>query len=256
MKKLENKITLITGASSGIGEACAHQFAAEGSTLILTARNDEKLQRLAANLCEKYGINVYAGQLDVRDYDAVVKFYNELPEELQQIDILINNAGLARGMEPVQGLSVDAYNEMIDTNVKGLLYVTKVFVQGMMQKKGGHIINLGSLAGHEVYPKGAVYCATKFAVNALSKGLRFDLLEYGIKVTSIDPGLVETNFSVIRFDGDVEKAKAVYKGIDPLVAEDIADIILYTATRKSHVNINEVIVTPVAQGSATNVFRK
>lgn len=232
------------------------QFAALGAELIITSRSAGKLDSLKKKIESEHNVPVHCYAFDVRDRKAVEAFYNELPERLQAVDILLNNAGLASGFDLIQESNLDDIEDMIDTNLKGLLYVTRAFTPKMAERNSGHIINLGSLAGHEVYPRGAVYCATKFGVNALSKGFRFDLLGHGIKVTSIDPGLVETNFSVIRFHGDSERAKNVYKGLDPLVAEDIADAVIYAATRPPHVNINEIIMTPVAQGSTTISHRK
>lgn len=255
MINLKNKLTLITGATSGIGEACARSFAEAGSDLLLMARTVDKLDSLRQEL-SALGVGIQTARLDVRNKEEVAAVFNSLPEKFQKPDILINNAGLASGFEFIQDADLDDIDVMIDTNVKGLLYVTKQFIGGMMERKSGHIINLGSIAGHEVYPKGSVYCASKFAVDALSKGFRFDLLEYGIKITSIAPGMVETNFSNIRFHGDKERAANVYKGLTPLTAEDIADTILYAATRKAHVNINEIVITPVAQASATVAIRK
>lgn len=255
MNKLKNKLTLITGATSGIGESCVRYFSEESSDFLLLARNMPKLLELQQELQQK-GLGVHVAVVDVRDKQAVKEMFEALPEKFQKPDIIVNSAGLASGFDFIQDSALDDIDVMIDTNVKGLLYITKQFIGGMMEKRQGHIINLGSIAGHDVYPKGAVYCASKFAVNALSKGFRFDLLEYGIRITSVDPGMVETNFSMIRFKGDTERAGNVYKGVTPLTADDIADAILYAATRAPHVNINEIVMTPLAQANVTTIIRK
>jgi serine 3-dehydrogenase len=256
MNNLANKIVFITGASSGIGKACAEAFAGQKANLILTARRIEKLNELAQKLSAKTGVKVKFLELDVRDKNRVNEVVSSLDNDWKNIDILINNAGLARGFCKIyEGETVD-WEEMIDTNIKGLLYVTRQILPLMVSRERGHIINIGSLAGHEVYPNGNVYAATKFAVNALSKSTRLDVIDKGIKVSSVDPGLVETEFSYVRFSGDEERAKNVYSGIEPLTAEDIAEAVLFCADRPAHVNINEVILTPVAQASATLVHRK
>jgi len=254
--KLDNKIAFITGASAGIGKACAVSFAKEGANLILSARRKNKLDELTEMLSSEYGVKVYSFPLDVRNADEVKKSVSSLPDDWRHIDILVNNAGLARGCNKINDGNIEDWEEMIDTNIKGLLYVTRQVLPLMIERKQGHVINLGSIAGHQVYPYGNVYCATKFAVNSLSEAIRMDTLENNIRVTNIAPGLVETEFSEVRFNGDKERAKNVYKGIEPLTGEDIADLVLFAATRKPHVNINEIIVTPTAQASATQVFRK
>lgn len=255
METLKDKIVFITGASSGIGKACAEAFACEKSNLILAARRIERLNRLADNLKNKFGIKIKTMKLDVRNLGEVQKSIAALDDEWKNIDILINNAGLARGFNKIHEGVVDHWEEMIDTNIKGLLYVTRNVLPGMIERKRGHVINIGSTAGHEVYPNGNVYCATKFAVNALSKGIRMDCLEHQIKVSTVDPGMVETEFSLVRFSGDKSRADKVYEGLSPLVAENIADAVLYCATRPAHVNINEIILTPLAQASSTQVIR-
>lgn len=255
MGKLENKIAFITGASAGIGKACALSFAEEGANLILSARRKNKLDELVETIKTKYGVKVYSFELDVRDLEKVKENISTLPDEWKKIDILVNNAGLAKGFSKINDGNIEDWEEMIDTNVKGLLYVTRYILPLMIEKKKGHVINLGSIAGHQVYPYGNIYCATKFAVNSLSEAIRMDTLENNIKVTNIAPGLVETEFSEVRFNGDKNRAKNVYKGINPLKGEDIADLILFAATRNPHVNINEIIVTPTAQASATQVYR-
>lgn len=256
MISLQNKIVLITGASSGIGLACAKEFAKLKCNLILVSRRIEKLQQLADSLITENQIKVLTYNLDVRNFDKVKKFYDNLSEEWKQIEILVNNAGLARGLEKFYEGNVDHWNEMIDTNFKGLIYVSRVVVPQMVQRESGHIINIGSTAGHDTYPMGNVYAATKFAVKALSQSFRIDLLDKGIKVSSVDPGMVETEFSLVRFSGDQERAKKVYQGLNPLLPEDVADAVIYCATRPKHVNINQIILTPLAQASSNFVIRK
>jgi NADP-dependent 3-hydroxy acid dehydrogenase YdfG len=255
MKKLENKLAVISGASSGIGKAIAVQFASEGAALLLIARNGAKLDKLKQELSATYGAEIIAMRCDVRNKSHVEALLDKLPEAWRAPDILVNNAGMARGMDTIQNGSTDDWDEMFDTNVKGLLYLTRKFVGGMIERGTGHIINIGSAAGHDVYPKGAVYCATKFAVKALSQGFRLDLLEKGIRVTSVDPGLVETNFSLVRFSGDAERAAQVYKGIRALTADDVADSVLFAATRPPHVNINEIILTPLKQANTNFIIK-
>jgi len=256
MRKIENKTVFITGASAGIGKACAMAFAEEGADLLLAARRVEKLIELAEELIGKHKIKLKTIKLDVRNRSEVKDTLTSLDDEWKNIDILINNAGLARGFNKIYEGKIDDWEEMIDTNIKGLLYVTRQVLPKMVEQQRGHIINIGSVAGHETYPSGNVYAATKFAVDALTKSIRMDVLNKNIKVSTVDPGLVETEFSVIRFSGDEEKASNVYKGIDPLTADDIADAVLYCATRAEHVNINEIILTPLAQASPTMVHRK
>ncbi|KTD21024.1 SDR family oxidoreductase [Legionella londiniensis] len=250
------KTVLITGASSGIGAACANTFAREKARLILCARRLDKIQDLATELQDEYGTKVYTMQLDVRHLPEVETKLNALPEEWQDIDILINNAGLAAGLDAVQTADIQDWEDMIDTNVKGLLYMTRMILPQMIERDSGHVINIGSIAGHQVYPKGSVYCATKHAVKAISQGLRQDLLGTNIRVSSVDPGAVETNFSTIRFKGDKKRAAAVYEGMVPLSAEDIADAVLYCASRPPHVNISEIIIMPTCQAAATMTARK
>jgi len=256
MNNLANKIVFITGASSGIGKACAEVFAGQKANLILTARRSEKLNEFAQKLSGETGVKIKCNELDVRDKNKVNEIVSSLDGDWNNIDILINNAGLARGFGKIYEGKTEDWEEMIDTNINGLLYVTRQILPLMVAREKGHIINIGSLAGHEVYPNGNVYSATKFAVNALSKSIRLDVIDKGIRVSSVDPGLVETEFSIVRFSGDKERAKNVYSGIKPLTAEDIAEAVLFCANRPAHVNINEVILTPVAQASATLVQRK
>ncbi len=249
---LQNKIILITGASSGIGHACAIACANAGAKLIVTARRLEKLKALA----ESVDTDVYPVQCDIRDKNAIQTFINELPPEWQNIDILINNAGLAAGFGPLHEGKDDDFDLMIDTNVKGLLYITRNVVSGMVKRNKGHVINIGSIAGHEAYANGTVYCATKFAVNAINTALKKDLLGTNIRVSSIDPGMVKTNFSEVRFKGDKARAEQVYAGMQALTPEDIADAVLYCATRPQHVNVSDMIVLATAQVSATVTHRE
>jgi 3-hydroxy acid dehydrogenase / malonic semialdehyde reductase len=247
---------LITGASAGIGEACARAFAAVGARLILTARRADRLERLATELNSAHGAEVLPLTLDVRDAGQVAHSLGALPDAWADVDVLVNNAGLGRGLATLQEGESSDWDEMIDTNVKGLLYVTRAVLPGMISRGRGHVINIGSVAGHDVYPGGAVYCATKHAVDAITRGLRMDLLGTGVRVSTIDPGLVETDFSAVRFRGDLERAASVYRGYTPLAPADVADAVLYVATRPAHVNVDEVILKPTDQASVTMVNRK
>jgi len=245
------RIVLITGATSGIGEATARLLAANNFKLILCGRRKERLRILAEEL--KTQTEVFTLSFEVRNQKEVAASIESLPTAWKQIDVLINNAGNAHGLDPIQTGSVDDWDAMMDINVKGLLYVTKAVLPVMVQHNAGHIINIGSIAGKEVYGNGNVYCASKFAVDALTKGMRIDLNAHSIKVTAIHPGLVETEFSLVRFKGDEERSKNVYKGFDPLVGNDIADLILFALTRPPHVVIADLVVLPTAQASATVV---
>lgn len=256
MIKLNNKTTFITGASAGIGLACAHKFAEQGSNLILIARRKDKLEQVAEEIKEKYSVKVLTSTVDVRNFDALKKFYDELPNEWREIDILINNAGKALGLNKIYEADLADWEEMIDTNIKGLLYCSRIIIPDMVARNKGFVINIGSLAGHEVYPAGNVYCGTKSFVRAISKGMIIDLNGTNVKVTNIDPGLVETEFSEVRFHGDKERASQIYKGYQPLTGEDIADIAVFAATRPLHVQIQEIFVTPLAQATATIVSKK
>jgi len=256
MTDLKKKTVLITGASSGIGFACAHAFAREGARLILTARRKQRLDALAKELKAKHGTEVYAIKLDVRKQPDVETAVKNLPQEWQEIEVLLNNAGLSRGLDKLYEGKLEDWEEMIDTNVKGLLYVSRAVIPGMVARGHGTIINIGSIAGHEVYPGGSVYCASKHAVDAITRGLRMDLVDTPIRVCTVDPGLVQTEFSIVRFRGNDERAKNVYKGLQPLTPEDIADAVVYCATRPPHVQIAEMIVLPTAQASTTLVHRK
>ncbi|WP_291492889.1 SDR family NAD(P)-dependent oxidoreductase [Desulfurella sp.] len=239
---------LITGASSGIGKACAEIFANGGYNLILNARRIDRLEELSKNLIEKNKVKVYYKKTDMSKKDEIFEFVDSIPEDFFPIDVLVNNAGLSRGLESLDKGNIDDWNEMIDTNIKGVLYITKLIIPIMKKQGYGHIINLGSIAGHESYPGGNVYCATKAAIKSLTKSLRMDLLRTNIRVSSVDPGMVETEFSEVRFR-DKEKAKKVYENIKPLYAQDIADVIYFIATRPQHVNIEDVIIMPTQQAS-------
>jgi NADP-dependent 3-hydroxy acid dehydrogenase YdfG len=247
---LNGKIVFITGASSGIGAATALAFAAEGACLLLAARRAEKLAAVASLALERGAAAVHSISLDVRDRRAVQAAIDTLPPEWTQIEILVNNAGLSRGLEKFYAGKIEDWEEMIDTNVKGLLYVSRAVVPGMVVRGHGHVINLGSTAGEITYPNGAVYCATKAAERAINDGLRQDLLGTPVRVTTVDPGMVETEFSVVRFHGDTERATNVYKGIQPLTPEDVADAILWAASRPAHVNIARILLTPVQQANS------
>ncbi len=239
---------LITGASSGIGRACAEVFAKSGYNLILNARRTDRLEKLSNDL-QQYKVKTFIRRVDMRNKDQVLEFVESIPQAFKPIDALINNAGLSRGLEPLDKGNTDDWDEMIDTNIRGVLYITKAVIAIMRSQKSGHIINIGSIAGHESYPGGNVYCATKAAINSLTKSLRMDLIRTNIRVTSVDPGMVETEFSEVRFR-DKERAKKVYENIKPLCAKDVADVIYFCATRPQHVNIEDVIITPTQQVSA------
>lgn len=249
------KTALITGATSGIGEACADLFAAQGYHLILVARRENLLKEVAKRLEDKYAIETKTLVADVRNHDDLSYALETLPARWKQVDVLINNAGLSQGLDPIDKGSISDWDTMIDTNVKGLLYVTRIVSNWMISQKSGHIINIGSIAGQEVYPNGNVYCATKHAVDALNKGMRIDLLPHGIKVTAINPGMVETEFSKVRFKGDEGRAKKVYDGLEPLVANDIAEAIWFVVSRPAHVNINDMLIMPTAQATGAIIKR-
>jgi 3-hydroxy acid dehydrogenase/malonic semialdehyde reductase len=250
------KIALITGATSGIGEATARLLAREGYNLILTGRRADRLDALAKSLNKKFNIEIAVSSFDVRNRGEVVDNLENLPAKWKKVNVLVNNAGLSQGLDPIDKGSYDDWDTMIDTNVKGLLYVSKIVSNWMIKNGKGHIINLGSIAGKEVYANGNVYCASKHAVDALNTGMRIDLLPHGIKVTAVHPGAVETEFSEVRFKGDKARAKKVYDGFEPLVADDVAETIWFAISRPAHVNINELIVMPTAQAGASNIFRK
>lgn len=246
---LQNQIALITGATSGIGAAVARVFACAGAKLILVARRQERLEQLADEL-SKDASSTHLLSLDVRDRYAVESAISNLPDAWSSIDILINNAGLSRGLDKFYEGSFQDWEEMIDTNLKGLLYLTRLIVPGMVKRDRGHVVNLGSTAGHQTYPNGNVYCATKAAVRVISEGLKQDLLGTPVRVSSVDPGLVETEFSQVRFRGDTERAKKVYQGLTPLTPADVADVIFFCVTRPPHVNISEVLLMPTDQAGS------
>ncbi len=250
------KIALVTGATSGIGEAVALKLASAGYDLIITGRRVAQLSRVAKIIEKEFNRKVLILSFDVRESVQVEHYLGVLPSNWQEIDLLVNNAGLAVGLNSIQQGVVDDWERMIDTNVKGLLYVSKIISNLMIKRGGGHIINIGSIAGKDVYPNGNVYCATKHAVDALSRGMMMDLHKYNIKVSQVCPGAVETEFSMVRFKGDSEKASNVYKGFKPLVAEDIANVVLYVASAPEHVNISDVTVMPVAQAGVSIIDKK
>ncbi len=255
MTILKEKTVLITGASAGIGEATARAFAEAGAKLILLTRRTDRLSALSEELEKTHGTICHILTLDLKNQKSISARLGSLPKEWREVDILVNNAGLARGVAKLYEMDTADWNEVIDVNVKALIAVTNTIVPGMVKRGSGHVINIGSIAGHEAYPGGAVYCSSKFAVTALSRGLKMDLLGTPIRVTSIDPGLVETEFSEVRFRGDTELAQKPYEGLQPLFAADIADAVLWSATRPAHVNISEMIVFPTAQASCHHVHR-
>ena len=252
---LRERTALITGASRGIGAACAEALARAGVRLVLCSRGPESLTNLAESLRTNLAADVFAFTCDVRNAEAVERSISEIPDSFSSVDILINNAGLARSFAALHEQPVEDFEEMVDTNVKGLLYVTRAVVPGMVERGRGHVVNIGSTAGHEVYPNGAVYCATKHAVAAITRGLKLDLHGTPIRVTTVDPGMVETDFSLVRFRGDSERAAKVYANTRPLVAGDVAEAVLWCLSRPDRVNIAEIIMTSVDQSSATLVHR-
>ena len=255
MESLKGKIVFITGASSGIGKSCAYAFAKEGANVIISARRVEIVKEVAKDIIEKFGVKAHAFKLDVRNREEILKAVSNLPEEWKAIDVLVNNAGLALGLNKFHEDDPTGWDEMIDTNVKGVLFVANAILPGMIERKFGHIINIGSIAGREAYPKGAVYCATKHAVDAITRSLRMDVIDKNILVSTVDSGLVETNFSNIRL-GDPEKAKNVYKGLTPLTGDDVADEVVFCASRPAHVNIAEITLLAARQASATISHRE
>ncbi len=249
------KTVFITGATSGIGRSCAYKFASEKWNLIINGRRKDHLEELSKHIESNYECKVHALPFNVSNKDAVFSAIDSLPKEFKNIDLLVNNAGLAVGLDPIQNGNTDDWDAMIDTNIKGLLYVTKAVVPDMIKRKSGHIINIGSIAAKDVYPKGNVYCGTKRGVEAITFGMRMDLLDYNIKVSLINPGATETEFSLVRFKGDKDKAEKVYKGYQPLSGDDVANVIYFAATLPPHVNINDLLLMPTAQASA-NFFNK
>jgi 3-hydroxy acid dehydrogenase / malonic semialdehyde reductase len=253
---MKGKTVLVTGASSGIGAATALEFARLGARLLVCARRVERLREMEPSLLEAGAAEVFSFQLDVRDRDEVEGTLNTLPDAWGEIDVLVNNAGLSRGLTKLWQDDVENWEEMIDTNVKGLLYVTRVVVPKMVARGSGHVINLGSVAGHMTYANGAVYCATKAAEKSISQGLKLDLMGTAVRVTSVDAGMVESEFSVVRFRGDDERAAKVYQNITPLQPEDVADAIVWAATRPPHVNIHDILMTTIDQGDSVTFNRK
>ncbi len=255
MKMSPKYTVLITGASSGIGMSCANKFAEAGARLILVARRLDKIKSVANRLKELFQAESLVIELDVRRREEVAKKLSTLPQEWQAIDILVNNAGLSRGLDKLHEGSIDDWEEMIDTNVKGLLYVSRAILPGMVARGKGTIINIGSIAGQEVYPRGNVYCASKFAVDALTRGLRMELVDTPLRVCTVDPGLVETEFSNVRFHGDTQRAKQAYLHMTPLTPDDVADAVLYCATRPPHVQLAQIVMMPTSQASTMLVHR-
>lgn len=252
---MERKTVMVTGATAGIGEATARLFAEEGYNVIITGRRHRRLDAVKLELERDHGVKVLALGFDVRNQNQVEAALGSLPEEFRKIDILVNNAGLASGLEHVDKGDTRDWEAMIDTNIKGLLYVTRKVAAGMVERREGHIINIGSIAGTQPYENGAVYCATKHAVHALSQGMRIDFLQSGIKVTEIRPGMVETEFSVVRFHGDSDRAEKVYEGVFPLTADDVADAVYWAATQPTHVNIDEIVMTSIQQANSYYTYR-
>jgi NADP-dependent 3-hydroxy acid dehydrogenase YdfG len=252
MSIIKNKIVFISGATAGIGQSTARKFAEKGAKLVLAARRMDRLTEIKKEL----DADIHTIQLDIRNHEEVNKAISNLPDEFKDIDILVNNAGLGRGLDKLHQANRESWEDMIDTNIKGLLYLSRSIIPQMVERNQGHIINIGSIAGHEVYPGGNVYCATKHAVDAITKGMRLDLLESQVRVSTVDPGLVETEFSEVRFYGDTERAKKVYQGYTPLNPEDVADTIVWIAERPPHVQIAEVIILPTDQASAVSLNKK
>lgn len=250
-------IAFITGATAGIGKAIAYTFAQNKYDLIITGRREDRLKNISEELSKKYKVKVLSLCFDVRDLKEVEKAVSFLDDNWKKIDVLINNAGLAVGLNPIHEGNIEDWERMIDTNIKGLLYITRTISPLMVKEKKGHIINIGSIAGKETYANGNVYCATKHAVDALNKSMRIDLVSHGIKVTAINPGMVETEFSIVRYKGDEERAKKVYEGLQPLTPEDIAETVYWVASRPPHVNINDIIIMPTVQANTTTpIIRK
>lgn len=250
MNRIEGKLALVTGASSGIGEACARRLAAEGADVAVWARREDRLEQLAADLAREHGVAVHVAAVDVRDREAVRAAVDALLRDAGPPQILVNNAGLAAGLDPVQEGDFEDWDRMIDTNVKGLLNVTRLLLPAMIEADRGHVINIGSTAGHQVYPRGNVYNATKFAVTALTEAINLDVAGTGIRVSSIDPGFVETEFSRVRFHGDDERARSVYDGFQPLTGDDVADAVTYVANLPAHANVFRMVLLPSAQRNA------
>jgi len=255
MNRIEGRTVLVTGATAGIGEACAHRFAAEGARLVLLGRRSERLDALAGQLRERHGTEVRVAALDVRDRAAIEALRDELAADDFRPDVIINNAGKARGLDPVQSGDPEDWEEMIDTNLKGLLWITRAFLPAMVEANHGHVVNIGSSAGRWTYPNGNVYAATKFGVKALTEGINIDLLGAQVRVSSVAPGLVETEFSEVRFHGDADRAKTVYEGFEPLRGEDVADAVAYVVNAPAHVDVFNLVLLPTAQRHSMLVHR-
>lgn len=256
MNRIRGKTAIVTGATAGIGEACARALAAMGVRLVLTGRRSERLRALAREIARTGGPEPVTATFDVRDRSAVNDFVARLEREAVVPDILINNAGLARGLNTVQEGSYDDWDDMIDTNIKGLLNMMRTILPGMIERDSGHVVNLGSIAGYVVYPQGAVYCATKYGVRAINQGANIDLLGTRVRMSSVDPGMVETEFSLVRFRGDEDRARTVYEGVDPLKAEDIADAVCYVLNTPPHVNVQQMLIMPTVQRSPYAMDRR
>ncbi|MGI8893004.1 MAG: SDR family NAD(P)-dependent oxidoreductase [Bacteroidia bacterium] len=250
------KIVLITGATAGIGKATAIKFASNKYDVVITGRRKERLEELKNNLQKNYGVEVIHLCFDVRNKEEVTTALNSLTEEWKKIDVLVNNSGLAQGLSTIQEGDINDWDTMIDTNVKGLLYVSRPIMNWMVKRNSGHIINISSIAGKDVYKKGNIYCSTKHAVEAITKSMRIDMLEHGVKVTSVAPGAVDTEFSLVRYKGDKEKAEKVYAGFKPLLADDIAENIFWVASQPAHVNIDEITITPLTQANAIYIVKE
>jgi NADP-dependent 3-hydroxy acid dehydrogenase YdfG len=253
---LAGKVVCVTGASAGIGAGCARAFAALGARLLLLARRGERLQALAGELRELGAADVHWVAADVRDYDAVAAAYAGLPPSWQEVEVLVNNAGLSRGLDPLHSGKLEDWTEMIDTNVKGLLHVDRVVLPGMVERGRGTVVHVGSIAGRQAYPGGNVYCGTKYAVRGITEGLRLDLLGTGVRVVSVDPGLLRSEFGLVRFRGDAARAEAAYEGMTPLTPDDVAEVVVFAATRPPHVTLAEILVLPTQQGSTVHVHRQ
>ena len=254
-ESLAGKVVFVTGASAGIGAACARAFAELGSRLLLLARRGDRLQALATSLRQSGAPDVHTLAADVRDFEAVSKAFQTLSPDWREIDVLVNNAGLSRGLDPLQSGQLEDWNEMIDTNVKGLLHVDRVVLPGMVERGRGTVVHIGSIAGRQAYPGGNVYCGTKYAVRGITEGLRLDLLGTGVRVTSVDPGLLRSEFGLVRFRGDAARAEAAYEGMTPLSPDDVAEVVVFAATRPPHVTLAEALVLPTQQGSTVHVHR-
>jgi len=253
---LAGKVVFVTGASAGIGAGCARAFAELGARLLLLARRGERLEALAPELRELGAADVHWVAADVRDFDAVAAAHASLPPAWQEVEVLVNNAGLSRGLDPLQDGKLEDWNEMIDTNIKGLLHVDRVFLPGMVKRGRGTVVHLGSIAGRQAYPGGNVYCGTKYAVRGITEGLRLDLLGTGVRVVSVDPGLHRSEFGLVLFRGDASRADAVYEGMTPLTPDDVAEVVVFAATRPPHVTLAETLVLPTQQGSTVHVHRQ